>query len=99
MSVKPRVTFYLGVVGDGSTTQLTVTNATAPFGLQVVGAGIVSESFDIGSTSPSGIADVTSSGGGSVTASLSILGTTTTFTYATALANGVADVLSGTFFF
>lgn len=101
MSMKSRLPFYLWVVGDGSSTAITVTNATAAFGFQVSGNGDISPGFNISSMLPTAVANVTSACGGTISASLGGVpsGTTTTFTYTVALGNGVIDVLSGDFYF
>jgi hypothetical protein len=98
MANKASVTFYLGFLGDGSSTTLTADAATAPFALANPSTGTnLSGSFSLASTVPTGVSNATCDQGMSVTASI-LLGIVT-FTFTSAPGNGTVYLLSGLFHF
>jgi hypothetical protein len=99
MAIKQSIGFVIQLHGDGASTSITLTLATAAMAFSSPnGQGLVS-GFDIASLVPTAVANLSCSDGTGVTGSIGVLGLTLTLNFSTALAANTDPYVNGTFIF
>jgi hypothetical protein len=99
MSLKQSLNFGLQIHGDGSSTSITVTLATAPISFASPTGQDLTPSFALGGLVPTGVTELSSSDSSTVTGSIGLLGLTMTLTFSAAPANGADVTVLGTLLF
>jgi|SRR5579863_4844907 len=100
MSIKQSLNFGLQVHGDGSSTSITVTLATAPISFASPTGQDLTPSFALGSLVPTGVTELSCSDNSiTVTGSIGVLGLSMTLNFSSALANNTDYTVYGTLLF
>lgn len=98
MALHTGLSFQVSIVGDGTSSSITLLLSTAPITLLGVSSTFIT-GFVLGAILPVSIIDISDTTGTLTAATLGILDTTLTLTFSAPLTNGAITAVTGVFLF